>query len=247
MAAKRGRKRKNALYFGPEQEAAVLLFLDAEDEQERNAIYNEWLREPLNKMIESIIRKYKLYRKMESFEHLHSDTLSFLITKAHKFENSKGKKAYSYYGTICKNYILGLLIADEKKTRQVDSYENVGAVLEANDNFHYELDDQEFTMSKFIKKLIESINDELEGNGVVGKKKLNENETKVGFALVDILKDWEVTLDLMSGGTKFNKNSILESMRRYTGLNTKDIRLAMKRYKLLYGIVKIDGMENGIE
>lgn len=247
MAAKRGRKRKNALYFGPEQEAAVLLFLDAKDEQERNAIYNEWLREPLNKMIESIIRKYKLYRKMESFEHLHSDTLSFLITKAHKFENSKGKKAYSYYGTICKNYILGLLIADEKKTKQVDSYENVGAVLESNDNFHYELDDNEFTMNKFIKKLIDSINDELEGNGVAGKKKINENETKVGYALVDILGDWEVTLDLMSGGTKFNKNSILESMRRYTGLNTKDIRLAMKRYKLLYSIVKIDGMENGIE
>ena len=77
--------------------------------------------------------------------------------------------------------------------------------------------------------------------------KLNENETKVGYALVDILKDWELTLDLMSGGTKFNKNSILESMRRYTGLNTKDIRLAMKRYKMLYDIVKIDGLENGIE
>ena len=149
---KRGRKRKNDLYFGPEQEAAVLVFLDTEDEKERNAVYNEWLREPLNKMIESIIRKYKLYRKMESFEHLHSDTLSFLITKAHKFENSKGKKAYSYYGTICKNYILGLLIADEKKTKQVDSYENISTVLEANNNFHYELDDNEFTMNKFIKK-----------------------------------------------------------------------------------------------
>ena len=247
MAAKRGRKRKNALYFGPEQEAAVLLYLDAETEQERNTIYNEWLREPLDKMIESIIRKYKLYRKMESFEDLHSDTLSFLITKAHKFENSKGKKAYSYYGTICKNYVLGLLIADEKKIKQVDSYENVGTALELNDNFHYELEDNEFTIDKFINKLIDSINDELEGNGAVGKKKLNENEIKVGFALVDILKDWEITLDLMSGGAKFNKNSILESMRRYTGLNTKDIRLAMKRYKMLYDIVKIDGIENGIE
>lgn len=247
MAKKRGRKRKNDLYFGPEQEKAVLRYLDTENETERNAIYNEWLREPLDKMIESIIRRYKLYRKMESFEHLHSDTLSFLITKAHKFENSKGKKAYSYYGTICKNYILGLLIADEKKMKQVDSYENVGAEIEYNKEFHYELDDQEFTMNKFINKLIESINDELDGKNIVGKKKLNENEIKVGYALVDILKDWEVTLDLMSGGTKFNKNSILESMRQYTGLNTKDIRLAMKRYKLLYGIVKIDGIENGIE
>ena len=116
MAKKRGRKRTSNLYFGPEQETAVLNYLNSEDELERNAIYNKWLREPLNKMIESIIRKYKLYRKSETFEQLHSDTLSFLMTKAHKFENSKGTKAYSYYGTICKNYILGLLINDDKKT-----------------------------------------------------------------------------------------------------------------------------------
>lgn len=248
MTKKRGRKRKNDLYFGPEQEEAVLKYLDTEDIKERNAIYNEWLKEPLNKMIESIIRKYKLYRKSETFEDLHSDTLSFLMTKAHKFEDSKGKKAYSYYGTICKNYILGLLISDDKKIKQVETYENVNLVIEEdNDEYYYELEDNDFSIDKFVKKLIESITDEIEGNTSVGKKKLNENELKVGYALIDILKDWDVTLDLMSGGAKFNKNSILESMRCYTGLNTKDIRIAMKRYKILYDLVKIDGLENGIE
>jgi|TARA_R110001592_G_scaffold12220_9_gene58786 hypothetical protein len=247
MANKRGRKRTSNLYFGPEQEKAVLNYLDSEDDLERNAIYNEWLREPLNKMIESIIRKYKLYRKSETFEQLHSDTLSFLMTKAHKFENSKGTKAYSYYGTICKNYILGLLISDDKKTKQVYSYEDIAPALEEKKDFQYELDDLEFTMDKFIGRLVESIKVELEGGkSIVGKKKISENEEKVGLALIDILRDWEVTLDSMAGGTKFNKNSVLESMRNYTGLNTKDIRVAMKRYKELYGIIKIDGIENGI-
>lgn len=247
MAKKRGRKRTSNLYFGPEQEKAVLNYLDSEDDLERNAIYNEWLREPLNKMIESIIRKYKLYRKSETFEQLHSDTLSFLMTKAHKFENSKGTKAYSYYGTICKNYILGLLISDDKKTKQVYSYEDIAPALEEKKDFQYELDDLEFTMDKFIGRLVESIKTELEGGkSIVGKKKISENEEKVGLALIDILRDWEVTLDSMAGGTKFNKNSVLESMRNYTGLNTKDIRVAMKRYKELYGIIKIDGIENGI-
>ena len=32
-------------------------------------------------MVESIIRRYKLYRKDYEFEDLKSDTLSFLITK----------------------------------------------------------------------------------------------------------------------------------------------------------------------
>jgi hypothetical protein len=35
----------------------------------------------------------------------------------------------------------------------------------------------------------------------------------------------------MEGGSKYNKNSVLETMRNYTNLSTKDIRLSMKRFK----------------
>ena len=38
MANKRGRKRTTNLYFGPEQEEAVLNYLKSEDDLERNAI-----------------------------------------------------------------------------------------------------------------------------------------------------------------------------------------------------------------
>ena len=44
MAKQRGRKRTNDLYFGPDEEAAVVRFLECNDEIERNAIYNQWLR-----------------------------------------------------------------------------------------------------------------------------------------------------------------------------------------------------------
>ena len=76
---------------------------------------------------------------------------------------------------------------------------------------------------------------------------MNENEIKVGYALIDILENWEQTLDVMNGGSKFNKNSVLETMRNYTNLSTKDIRSSMKRYKDIYSILKIDGLENGFE
>ena len=100
MATKRGRKRKNEMYFGPEEEEAVVKFLESTDEAERNLIFNEWLDAPLAKMVESIIRRYKLYRKGFTFEELHGDTVSFLMTKVHKFESLREKKAYSYFGTI---------------------------------------------------------------------------------------------------------------------------------------------------
>ena len=60
MVNKRGRKRKNEVYFGPDEEKAVNDYLASTDDKERNFIYNQWLKEPLDKMIESIIRKYKL-------------------------------------------------------------------------------------------------------------------------------------------------------------------------------------------
>ncbi len=65
--------------------------------------------------------------------------------------------------------------------------------------------------------------------------------------MIDILENWEKTLDIMNGGSKFNKNSVLETMRNYTNLSTKDIRSSMKRYKDIYSILKMSGIENGFE
>jgi len=242
MAAKRGRKRKNNMYFGPDEEEAVVRYLETNDEIERNNIFNEWLKSPLDKMVESIIRKYKLYRKGETFEGLHSDTISFLMTKVHKFEPGRGKKAYSYFGTISKNYILGLLIKDDKYMRQTASYEEMSHTLEERDDLSYVIENDGFDMEDFINKISIKIIDELDDRNQPPKKKLNDNERKVGLALVEILNNWETAFESMEGGSKYNKNSVLETMRNYTNLSTKDIRLAMKRYKDLYFLFKDSGL-----
>ncbi len=242
MVNKRGRKRKNDMYFGPNEEEAVINFLESEDETERNLIFNEWLKAPLDKMIESIIRRYKLYRKGETFEELHSDTVSFLMTKVHKFERGRGKKAYSYFGTISKNYILGLLIKDEKHMKQTTSYEDMSDNLEERPDLTYVIDNETTSMDEFIKSLCDGIKEELNDEDLPPKKRLNENERKVGYALIDILDNWETAFDSMNGGSKYNKNSVLETMRNYTNLSTKDIRLAMKRFKELYEVLKNHGL-----
>ncbi len=230
------------MYFGPDEEEAVINFLESEDETERNLIFNEWLKAPLDKMIESIIRRYKLYRKGETFEELHSDTVSFLMTKVHKFERGRGKKAYSYFGTISKNYILGLLIKDEKHMKQTTSYEDMSDNLEERPDLTYVIDNESTSMDEFIKTLCDGIREELNDDELPPKKKLNDNEKKVGYALIDILDNWETAFDSMNGGSKYNKNSVLETMRNYTNLSTKDIRLAMKRYKVLYEVLKNHGL-----
>lgn len=242
MVAKRGRKRTNDMYFGPNEEEAVIKFLESTDEVERNLVFNEWLKAPLDKMIESIIRRYKLYRKGETFDELHGDTISFLMTKVHKFETGRGKKAYSYFGTIAKNYILGLLIKDEKYIKQTSSYQDVSSEIEDSLELSYVIDVEISSIDEFIKNLHDNITLELNDETLPPKKRLNDNEKKVGYALIDILENWEVIFDTMNGGSKYNKNSVLETMRNYTNLSTKDIRIAMKRYKELYEILKHHGL-----
>ena len=119
---KRGRKSSKENYFDVREEDAVIKFLMTESSDEKNRIYNEFLRAPLDKMISSIIRRYKLYRKDMDFIEIHTDTHSFLMTKVDKFKPSKNKKAYSYFGTICKNYLMGQIIKDQKETNRKISY-----------------------------------------------------------------------------------------------------------------------------
>jgi len=242
MAIKRGRKRQNEMYFGPEEEEAVIKFLESENPDERNSIFNEWLKAPLDKMIEAIIRRYNLYRKGETYEELHSDTVSFLMTKVHRFDASRGKKAYSYFGTISKNYILGLLIKDEKLLKQTSSYDDMMTDFDEREDLSYVIDNDNFIMDDFILKLIEDIKEEMNDIKAPQKKKLNENEKKVGFALVYILENWETAFEGLDGGSKYNKNSVLETMRNYTNLSTKDIRIAMKRFKVLYDFLTKRGL-----
>ena len=104
-------------------------------------------------------------------------------------------------------------------------------------------DDDDFIMDDFLLKIINGIKNELNDENLPAKKKLTENEKKVGQALIEILKNWETAFDTMNGGSKYNKNSVLETMRNYTNLSTKDIRISMKRFKQLYEIIKFTDLE----
>ena len=224
---KRGRKAVKENYFDVREETAVRNFLTAETSEEKNKIYNEFLRAPLDKMISSIIRRYKLYRKDMDFIEIHTDTHSFLMTKVDKFKPSKNKKAYSYFGTICKNYLMGQIIKDQKETNRKISYEDISTSLENNENFAYYIEndgiDSERVIHHFLIKLEEFLKNE----------NLSENETKLGHALYDLFDNYE-NIFVGNDNNKFNKNIILLSLREMTNLSTKEIRGSMRKYKNMY-------------
>jgi len=229
---KKGRRPKTKPYFGAPQEAAVRVFLTATTIEERNKVFNAELRAPLNKMIESIIRRYKLYRKDFVYEDIHADTLSFLITKAEKFKPALGKKAYSYFGTICKNYLMGQIMKDQKERNRKISYEDIAPSFENGyrEGYSYEMKDDELPIEVLIKNLLDKI------KTFMDESKLTENETKVGLSLIEVFENYE-EIFIAGSGNKFNKNVILYQLREMTGLTTKEIRNSLTRYKDIYKIV----------
>ncbi len=231
--AKRGRKpsEEKKGYFYEEQENAVLKYLSSESEAEKEKVFQEFLYPAFTKMIESIIRRYNLYLPDEIFQETFDDTLSFLLTKIHFFNPSSGFKAYSYCGTICKNYLILKINQYNKNLIRNERYELVQG--DVDDNIKYSYEEQ----GGYLQHLGELISDtckEIEKMLEESEKhKLNEKELKVGYALVQLLSNWD-DLFVRMGSHKFNKSSILMFLKELTLLDTTEIRNAMKKYKNVY-------------
>jgi hypothetical protein len=221
------RKRTQKIYFGEEQEQAVVRYLESDSETDKNKIFNEYLREPLTIMVESIIRRYKLYRKDMVFEDIHADTISFLMTKINKFDHTKNYKAYSYFGTICKNYLMGAIQKDTKELNRNVSYDDISSDIEESLEYSYSIDEFNVDYKDVIIKFV------IELENVMESEELNENEQKLGYALIEIFANFERVFQI-GDGNKFNKNLILLSLREMTSLSTKEIRISLKKYKKVY-------------
>jgi hypothetical protein len=155
------------------------------------------------------------------------DTHSFLMTKIDKFKPSKEKKAYSYFGTICKNYLMGQIMKDQKDTNRKISYEDISSDLHNRPDMVYYIDNEEVQSEEIIKKFKEKLED------VVNDKKITEQEQKLGQAISDLFENYRNIIP-DTDNNKFNKNVILFELREMTNLSTKEIRSSMKRYKKIY-------------
>lgn len=211
--AKKGRKPKTKKgYFYDGEEDAIVKYINETDLNEKNKIFNETLYPALTKMIESIIRRYKLFVPDEDFDQNFNDTISYLLTKIENFkpiitgydliddvskinakfiqiseEDLKSKlrkaseedpeyvyvhvgddkdtfepiykyfkkethkyKAYSYCGTVCKNYLMFKSTQYQKKKQRSVSYDNI--LEDLVDNSRYII--EEYNNSTLAEKLV---------------------------------------------------------------------------------------------
>jgi hypothetical protein len=238
---KRGRKPsgKRKGYWYEDEESAFLEYLSASTKDEKERIFNEKLLTAFTKMTESIIRRYNLYPPDETFQETFDDTMSFLMTKIENFNPESGYKSYSYCGTIIKNYLIykiNQFAKNQKRNSSYDAY-NTDELSSINDAMKYSYNDDSSKLAflnelmKKTAKDIQEVVDEPE------KNKLNDNQIKVGKALVELLNNWEDLFSRM-GSDKFNKSSILLFLKETTLLSTKEIRDSMKGYRSMYYLFK---------
>ena len=117
---------KNKNYFTHDTELAIIRYTTSEDQVERNKIYREEIHYALFKLTQNLIHTFKFYYTEETnLEDLQHEVITFLLTKLDKFNPSNGAKAYSYFGTIAKRYLIASNQKNYKKRMELLSLDNL--------------------------------------------------------------------------------------------------------------------------
>ncbi len=118
---KRGRpKSKKKLYFGPEVQDAIVRYnsLDSiTDESKRNKIYQREIHAAFDKLAENIINTFKFTYFDMPFEDVKHEVVAFCVMNIHKYDHTKGSKAFSYFSIVAKNYLILHNNANYKKLK----------------------------------------------------------------------------------------------------------------------------------
>jgi len=157
-------------------------------------------------------------------------------------------KAFSYCQTIIRNYY-----KDHSKKSYTEkkinlSFDDYADEINENHEYSYEIElENQHQLEKLINCVISKIEIKIDTDTIMKK-----NEIIVGDAIVNVLKNWQVLFmeDSPDGRynkritNKFAKNKILFFLKEQTSLSTKEIRIAIKPFKDIYFIEKIDYLDD---
>ena len=161
------------------------------------------------------------------------------MTKLSCFDPTTKYKAYSYCGTICKNYLIYKINQYSKNQKRNVSYDNPLDTVQNDitDSISYsynENDPRNSFLTELTGSTVENIKRIIEDKDEL---KLSDNVVKVGLALINLMTNWDELFAQM-GSNKFNKSSILLFLKETTMMSTKEVRDSMRIYKKKYYEIK---------
>jgi len=211
------RKRSKANYFTKETEEYINEYNASTDVEYRNQIFTEHIYFPFYKLAENIIHTFKFYyTDVDKIEDLKHEIVSMLLEeKIMKFDKNNGAKAYSYFGTIVKRWLINYNNKNYKKLKKIgtfddmeDSYES--PVIKEEDN--------SISLSTFLDMYVEQAYINLEDNFP------KESERKIADAILTIFKTRQ-DLDI------FKKKALYIYIREMTDCETPHLTKVVNRLK----------------
>ena len=203
---------KNSVYWTVEQERAIASFISEKDADKKEKIFREDIYKSLKKLVENIIFTYKLFRSDVEIRELQEDCMSFLITKMDRYDPSKGTRAFAFFGTIAKHYLMGEKKISYKNIQSNVSLEGSTAEIsleEGNEDRQMDLESEKVNNVVF-REIIKKLDIELEN------PKILPNDKKVMEAIIFIFNRHEVI-------NIYNKNLLYHLIKERTDLQTKEI------------------------
>ena len=209
--------KTSGMYFTQETENAIIEYNNTLDYDVRDKIYRERIHYAFFKLTENIIHTFKFYyTEVDNIEDLQHEVISFLLSKIHLFNPDKGAKAYSYFGTIAKRYLIISNTKNYKKRVDKAPIEE----LESDEKYSYSLDDPTDKLSLFL--------DEFTGYCSKNIYTLfpKESDAKIADAILELFRKRE-SIEI------FNKKALYIYIREIIDVKTPKItKIANKLYDM---------------
>ena len=121
------RKKSSNNYFTKETENYIVKYNISENQEYRNDIFTKHIYYPFYKLAENIIHTFKFYyTDVDQIEDLKHQVVSMLLEeKIMKFDATHGAKAYSYFGTIVKRWLINYNNKNYKKLKRIGSFDDI--------------------------------------------------------------------------------------------------------------------------
>jgi DNA-directed RNA polymerase specialized sigma24 family protein len=213
------KKKKSVQYFTKETENAIVRYNNTEDSDERSLIYRNEIHYAFFKLTENIIHTFKFYyTEVENIEDLQHEVITFLLSKIHRFNPENGAKAYSYFGTIAKRWLI--LYNQKNYKKRIDAVDI--EVIEEDETFSYELEDSQpiERLSYYIDEYVDYCTEN------IFKLFPKEDDAKIADAVLELFRKRE-HLDI------FNKKALYIYIREIVDAKTPKItKVTTKLYDI---------------
>jgi hypothetical protein len=227
------RPKKSIDYFTLDTQQAILDYRVETSQAIRNKIFNEKIYYAFYKLAENIIHTFKFYyTEVDNINELKHEVIAFLLEKLHLYNQEKGK-AYSYFGTIAKRY---LIVYNNNNYKRLKGKATVTEV-DTDKTITNELlltQPEYFKGANFIDLFIKEVDDNLL------ELFPKPQEARVGDAILELFKRRE-NIDI------FNKKALFIYIKEITDAPTPVITKVIKVLKEIYKEMLNDYLETGTE